>query len=230
MNIGGFQKLTLLDYPELVACIVFTAGCNFRCPYCHNGGLVIESESITLESEETIFNYLIKRRGILDGVVISGGEPLLQEDIEEFIKKIKVLGYKVKLDTNGTMPDKLEGLLRKGLVDYVAMDIKNSSKSYYKAIGHKYNSVVKSIKKSIDILKNSDIEYEFRTTVVKGIHSKEDIIEIAKWIKGDMKYYIQSYVKADSVIAPKGLEAFSNEELNCIIDEVKKYCPLGEIR
>ena len=135
MEIHGIQKMTLLDYPEKVACTIFTARCNFRCPFCHNASLVTHVDAAAAISEEEVFSFLAKRQGILDGVCITGGEPLLQPDIEEFIRKVKELGYQVKLDTNGSFPDRLEHLIDEGLVDYVAMDLKNCRERYGETVG-----------------------------------------------------------------------------------------------
>ena len=190
MIIDGFQKLTLLDFPETMACILFTKGCNLRCPFCHNGPLVLNNEKKGLITEEEIFEYLKKRKKILDGVVISGGEPLLQKDIKRFIVDIKKLGYKIKLDTNGTSPELLKELIDESLIDYVAMDIKNIFEKYPKITGCK-NVNVDNIMKSIEILKEEIIDYEFRTTVVKEFHNINDIKTILNYI-GDSKYFIQN--------------------------------------
>ena len=174
MKINGFQKLTLLDFPEKMACIVFTAGCNFRCPFCHNASLVTHIDDTLVYREEEIFEYLKKRKGLLEGVCISGGEPLLQPDMEEFIIKVKELGYLVKLDTNGSFPDKLISLVNKGLIDYVAMDIKNCKEKYPLTAGVS-NLNIEDIEKSVTFLLGGTVDYEFRTTVATGLHEIEDI-------------------------------------------------------
>jgi anaerobic ribonucleoside-triphosphate reductase activating protein len=199
MKIYGLQKLTLLDYPGKTACTIFTGGCNFRCPFCHNALLVTDIDSSDTYSEEEILNFLEKRKGLLDGVCITGGEPLLNADIAEFIAKIKDLGYKVKLDTNGTFPEKLKVLLEKHLVNYVAMDIKNSKEKYAKTAGIK-DINLSDIEKSINILKSSDIDYEFRTTVVKEFHTESDIEKIAEWIKGAKGYFLQNFEDSGNLI------------------------------
>lgn len=224
MIIDGFQKLTLLDYPSNISCIIFTRGCNLKCPFCHNSPLVLnKSKSLGEFSEEEIFEYLIKRKKVLDGVVISGGEPLLQKDIKEFITKIKNLGYKVKLDTNGTSPDKLKELIDNNLIDYVAMDIKNSFDKYPQTCGKKIN--IDLIKQSINILKNSNIDYEFRTTIVKEFHTLKDIEFILKLISGS-KYYIQNFEDGENVIN-SNLHSFTNDELheinNKLINKFSNY-------
>ena len=170
MTISGMEKLTLLDYPANTACLIFTQGCNFRCPFCHNKNLLMDTNGDGIIDENEVLDYLKKRKGLVDGICISGGEPLLQRDIESFIKKIKEIGVKVKLDTNGSNPQKIKKLIDMGLIDYVAMDIKNDFSNYDKTSGVD-NINIENIKKSIDILENSNIEYEFRTTVVKELHS-----------------------------------------------------------
>ena len=199
MYINGFQKLTILDFPGKVACILFTPGCNFRCPFCHNEALVTHIDKDTYIDEEEVFAYLKKRQGILEGVVITGGEPLLQDGIEEFIGKIKDLGYSVKLDTNGSFPDKLISLVEKGLVDYVAMDIKNSKAKYMTTIG--VNNVdMSAIEKSVEFLLQNKVDYEFRTTIVDGFHTTQDIQDIVVWIKGAHKYFLQNIVDSGDLI------------------------------
>lgn len=199
MKIYGLQKLTLLDYPKKTACTIFTGGCNFRCPFCHNALLVTDIDNSNTYTEEEILDFLAKRKGLLDGVCITGGEPLMQNDIAEFIKKIKELGYKVKLDTNGTFPEKLAELLKNRLVDYVAMDIKNSKEKYAETAGIK-NINLSDIEKSINLLKSSDIDYEFRTTVVKEFHTEADIEKIAEWIRGAKGYFLQNFEDSGNLI------------------------------
>lgn len=210
MQINGFQKLTLLDFPGKVACIVFTAGCNFRCPFCHNASLVTHIDNDLRIDEEEIFTYLQKRQGLLDGVCITGGEPLLQQGIEEFIKKIKALGYYVKLDTNGSYPEKLKKLIDNKLVDYVAMDIKNSKEKYMKTSGVE-NISLENIEKSISLLLENKVEYEFRTTVVNELHTVEDIENIANWIKGAPKYFLQNFTDSGDIIS---------QNMSCVTSEV----------
>lgn len=199
MKINGFQKMTVLDFPTKVACTIFTAGCNLRCPFCHNASLVTHIDNSVSFDENEILAYLKKRTGILDGVCITGGEPLLQPDIENFIAKIKELGYLVKLDTNGCYPDALKNLLDKKLVDYVAMDIKNSKDKYALTVGID-NFDISPIEKSIDILLNCDIDYEFRTTIVKQFHTADDIQDIGVWIKGAKNYFLQNFVDSGDLI------------------------------
>jgi pyruvate formate lyase activating enzyme len=225
--IKGFQKLTLLDYPGKTACTVFTGGCNYRCPFCHNAGLVTKLDTEII-SEGEVLSHLKKRQGILDGVAISGGEPLLQGDIEEFLQKIKELGYLIKLDTNGSFPDKLKSIIDKGLCDYVAMDIKNSKERYNETIGID-NFDIYLMEKSVEILRDSDVDFEFRTTVTKNFHTMEDIEKIGEWIKGTEKYYLQNFVDSGNLI-DSNVEGVSKEEMQLMLERIKKYVPTAEIR
>lgn len=230
MKIGGFQKLTLLDYPGQVACIVFTKGCNFRCPFCHNAGLVLPGEDDTNETEDSILSYLSKRRNVLDGVVFTGGEPLLQPDLEIFLRKVRALDYKIKLDTNGSFPKRLKTLLDFGLVDYVAMDIKQAPEKYETASGISGREVVPLVEQSLNALYDSGIPFELRTTVVKGIHTVEDLTMLAKWIACCVPYYLQSYVDSGHVISPTGLCSFSEKELEEMLSMVRTDCPSAALR
>ena len=225
MNIAGVQKVTLLDYPGKVACEIFTQGCNFECPFCQNSGLIPITNTGEF-SEEEIFEYLVLRKKILDGVVITGGEPTVQKDLKEFIKKIKDLGLLVKLDTNGGNPKVLQELIDEKLVDYVAMDIKNIFNKYNITAGKKIN--LDNIKKSIEILKASKIDYEFRTTIIKEMHSLDDIVSICKLV-GDAKYYLQNFEDSENVI-DHSLHGFSREELLFIDKYLKDVFPNVEIR
>ena len=228
MYINGFQKLTILDYPGKVACIIFTPGCNFRCPFCHNAALVTHIDKDTYINEEEVLSYLRKRQGILDGVVITGGEPLLQDGIEEFIGKIKDLGYAIKLDTNGSFPEKLISLVEKGLVDYVAMDIKNSKAKYMVTIGVN-NIDMASIEKSVDFLLQNKVDYEFRTTIVDGFHTVDDIQDIVAWIKGAHKYFLQNFVDSGDLIEV-GLSPVSVDMLKEMKKKATEFVPCVEIR
>lgn len=225
MNIAGVQKVTLLDYPGKVACEIFTQGCNFECPFCQNSSLIPITNTGEF-SEEEIFEYLNLRKNILDGVVITGGEPTVQKDLKGFIKKIKDLGLLVKLDTNGGNPKVLQELIDEDLVDYVAMDIKNIFNKYNITAGKKIN--LDNIKKSIEILKASKIDYEFRTTIIKEMHSLDDIISICKLV-GDAKYYLQNFEDSENVL-DHSLHGFSREELLFIDKYLKDLFPNVEIR
>ena len=227
MNIKGLQKTTLLDFPEKLACTVFTGGCNFRCPFCHNASLVLTPSKVESISEEDFFSYISKRKGMLDGVCITGGEPLLSPDIEEFIKKIRSCGLLVKLDTNGSFPDKLEHLLNEGLLDYIAMDIKNSKQKYAMTAG--LDSFPSKIEKSIDIIIKKAPDYEFRTTVVRELHNTQDIVDIASRIKNAKKYFLQSYVDSGDTII-EGFSAYSATEMLKILENTKKILPATVLR
>jgi pyruvate formate lyase activating enzyme len=192
MILGGYQKLTLIDYPGKIATTVFTVGCSFRCPFCHNPELVDNRQfAVYSDMGKEFFEFLKKRKDKLEGVCITGGEPTIQKDIIDFIQKIKKMGFLVKLDTNGTRPDVLKKVIDLRLVDFIAMDIKNQPKKYDKTTGVKGD--IKRIKLSVDLIMRSKIPYEFRTTVVPGLHNEKDFEEIAKWIKGARAYYLQEY-------------------------------------
>lgn len=227
MKIHGLQKLTLLDYPQKTACTVFLGGCNFRCPFCHNRELVLGDFPQEL-SEEEIIAFLKKRIGILEGVCITGGEPLLNEDIAEFIKKIRDIGYLVKLDTNGSNPELLKKLVNSGLINYVAMDIKNSKKMYPETVGIN-NFDLSGVEESVEFLKSAGIEYEFRTTIVSEYHSKESITELAEWISGAKKYFLQNFIDSGNLIKP-GLSPVSKDELKGFLNICKKYVEHADIR
>ncbi|MEE1315196.1 MAG: anaerobic ribonucleoside-triphosphate reductase activating protein [Faecalimonas sp.] len=228
MQIQGLQKLTLLDFPEKVACTVFTAGCNFRCPFCHNASLVTHVPQEAEMTEEAFFSFLKKRQGILDGVCITGGEPLLQKDIENFIRKIKELGYAVKLDTNGSFPDKLKFLVQEQLVDYVAMDIKNSLQAYAATAGTDAR-YLDAIQESVVFLQESHVPYEFRTTVTKNFHTKEEFARIGEWIAGCEKYFLQAFVNSGDLIDSQ-ITGYDEEEMNEFLDVVKAYVPNAKLR
>lgn len=228
MKICGIQKLSLLDFPNLLAATVFTGGCNLRCPFCHNANLVLTGAPEEIMSTNELLAFLEKRKGRLDGVCISGGEPTLHHDLKEFIQDIRALGYKIKLDTNGTAPDKLEELINEGLLDYVAMDIKNSPQKYPLTCGIE-NMDITNIKKSVSILLGSGIEYEFRTTVVKELHTVEDIQDIGAWIKGANRYYLQTFVDSGGLIA-ENLHPVAPEVMGKMRDIVAKYVENAEIR
>lgn len=227
MNIQFYQKLTLLDYPSKTACTVFTYGCNLRCPFCHNASLVTRPAEEKVDEEE-FMKFLDKRKNLLDGVCITGGEPLLQPDIERFISDIKAKGFLVKLDTNGFFPDKLKSVLDAGLVDYVAMDIKNSPEKYALTCGIEKVDMEK-IFKSVDILKNSGVDFEFRTTAVKGFHEISDFESIGKWLSGKSKYYIQCFKDSGDTIE-KNLSAFSENELETLKNAALPYLPSTKLR
>lgn len=228
MNIQGLQKVTLLDFPGRVACTVFLAGCNFRCPFCHNASLVTHVDQDRDIPEEEILSFLKKRRGVLDGVCITGGEPLLAPGLDSFIRKIKDLGYEVKLDTNGSNVERLKTLAGSGMLDYIAMDIKNAPGKYGITIGiDGYD--MSNIFKSVDYLMSGPVPFEFRTTVVREFHKREDFEEIGRWLKGAPAYYLQGFVDSGDVIRP-GLRAYTKEIMEQALGIVKKYIPAAELR
>lgn len=228
MNIQGLQKLTLLDYPEKVACTIFTAGCNFRCPFCHNASLVTHIDAGNNIPEAEVLAFLKKRQGILDGVCITGGEPLLQVDIISFIEKVKSLGYSVKLDTNGSNIKRLHQLVDMKLVDYVAMDIKNAPDKYGETIGiQDYN--LENILQSVDYLMSDVVPYEFRTTVVREFHKREDFAAIGRWLRGADRYYLQGFVDSGDLIQ-QGLRGYNKEIMEQALAIVKRNIPNAELR
>ena len=228
MRIAGIQKLSMVDYPGKMACTVFLSGCNFRCPYCHNSSLVIPEPEQSYMTEEEVLKFLKKRQGLLDGVCITGGEPLLQGDaIIPFIREIKNLGYAVKLDTNGTNPLLLKELCESGLVDYVAMDIKNSRENYHVAIGREKTDcgkLLENVQESVNYLMNSKMNYEFRTTLVKGIHTSQDIEDIVVWIGKARIWYLQNFKDSGAILSPNSckMEPFSENELNFFANTAKE--------
>ena len=228
MKIHGFNKTTLLDYPEHVAATVFTGGCNFRCPFCHNASLVLYSEECSVIAEEEVLGHLKKRRGILEGVCITGGEPTLQKDLKEFICKVKDMGFLIKLDTNGYRPEILRQLLAEGLLDYVAMDVKASLRNYAKAVGCAQPELDR-IEESIAVLKNCGIPYEFRTTVVKGIHTVEEFEEIGRLLEGCRAYYLQAYRDNENVIS-QGYAAYPAQTMRDMAEMARKYIDKVELR
>ena len=231
IGIGGLQKTTLVDYPGQVAATVFLTGCNFRCPFCYSSELVLP-EKIKKQpkiSEKELFDFLGGRRGLLEGIVICGGEPTCNEDLPEFIKKIKEMGFLVKLDTNGSNPRMLKNLVDERLVDYVAMDIKAPKRKYQEVAGVKIN--IKDIEESIRILKEGTVDYEFRTTVVPTLHSREDIIEIAKWIGSAKRFFLQNF-RPEKTINPRfeKVKPYSKEFLEELRKEISSSFETCQIR
>ncbi len=234
MRIHGLNKLTLLDYPGHMACLIFTGACNYRCPFCHNASLVLNPNSQPAISEEEIFAFLQSRKGILEGVCISGGEPTLQADLPEFIRKIRAMGFHVKLDTNGSRPGILKALLDEGLLDYVSMDIKNAPKKYLSTIGFSgfNNLITDSVRQSVEFLMQSSIPYEFRTTVVKELHSEEDLLTIGKWLNGARAYYLQSFRDSETLVGASlgQFHAYEPEQMRAFRDMLKPYFETVEVR
>ncbi len=226
MNICGFQKLTLLDFPGHTACTLFTFGCNMRCPFCHNSSLVT-GKCEESHSEEEVLSFLEKRQGLLDGVAVTGGEPLLQKDIDLFLEKVKALGYSVKLDTNGSFPERLASLIEKGLIDYIAMDIKNIPEKYSLTSGTQIDT--DKIKRSVEIIKSSGIEHEFRTTVTAQHHTPDDIINIARWLGKNEKYYLQQFRDSGEILC-EGISAHDEKTLRETAAQAGKFVLLCETR
>lgn len=228
MQIHGLNKTTLLDYPEHVAATVFTGGCNFCCPFCHNADLVLHPGEVPTLSEEEVLTFLQKRKNVLTGVCITGGEPTLQPDLPDFIRKLKELGYLVKLDTNGYRPEVLKSLLKEKLLDYVAMDIKNAKHKYDKAVG-KDKMDIECIEESVEFLKSGNIPYEFRTTVVKELHTEADFEAIGEWLSGAKAYFLQGYRDNENVIQ-KGFTTYTKGEMEAFVEILKKYINRVELR
>ncbi|MCR5060822.1 MAG: anaerobic ribonucleoside-triphosphate reductase activating protein [Saccharofermentans sp.] len=231
MIIAGLQRLTLLDFPEHVACTVFTWGCNFRCPFCHNSALVLPDKikGEDMMDTEEFFAFLDKRRGRLDGVAITGGEPLIQQDIKEFMRRIRSMGFLVKLDTNGSFPDRLREILDEGLADYVAMDIKSDPDGYSTAIGVA-DAPTDKILQSIRILKESGIPFEFRTTVIDELHDENTFEGIGKLIEGADRYYLQMFEDSGELIEEGRFHAPSEEKMQRLLAVARKWIPNAQIR
>lgn len=228
MHITGLQKLTLLDFPERIACTVFISGCNLRCPFCHNASLVVTNSQEYHISEDELIAFLQSRRGLLDGVCITGGEPTIYGDeLRALIQKIRGLGFAVKLDTNGTNPSLLTELINEGMLDYVAMDIKNSPENYTKTCGG--IDVLAKAQESVKILMNSDVEFEFRTTVCHPLHTTEDICQIGAWLKGTQKYFIQQFVDSGNLIG-SGMTPLSESEMEEMRQAVLPWIPKAQVR
>lgn len=228
MKLYGLQKLTLLDFPERVACTVFLGGCNLRCPFCHNSVLVFPEPEDETVSEDEFFRFLDKRAGVLDGVAVTGGEPLLTPDVLPFLERIKEKGYAVKLDTNGSFPKRLREAVESGLVDYVAMDIKNSPEKYAATCGLPMFDLSK-VQESVRFLMNGKIPYEFRTTVVDEFHEAADMEAIGRWIAGARAYYLQNFVDSGACIR-EGLHAKTPDELHLFRSLLTKYVPNTQVR
>ena len=234
MQIGGFQKLTLLDYPGKVACIVFTKGCSFRCPFCYNADLVLPDGHTDPCTEADVLRYLTQRRHLLEGVVVTGGEPLLQPDLPAFLEEVRALGLSIKLDTNGSFPKRLQALLEQQLISYVAMDIKHAPDGYGAATGLPNNAAVSLVEESLQTLQASGVPFELRTTVVQGIHTQESLRDLAQWLQEKLRkpvpWYLQSYQDEGRIIAPGGLSAFSPTELQQILAKVQRFWPDAALR
>ena len=226
MDISGIQKMTLLDYPGKCACTVFLAGCNLRCPFCHNASLVLGCPEPAMTGE-AFFAFLKKRKGLLDGVCITGGEPTLRKDLEDFIRDIRALGYLVKLDTNGSSPGMLRRLLEENLLDYVAMDIKNCPDRYGDTCGGV--RILKQVEESLSLLRNSNVEYELRTTLCRPFHDEQALEAIGRWLSGEKNYYLQAFVDSGDLVGT-GIRGFTKEEMEELRNAVLPYIPTTRIR
>lgn len=241
MKIAGLQKLTLLDYPGKTAATVFTAGCNFRCPFCHNAELVLGSAVEPVDdiphpiaappiASEEFFAFLDKRQGLLDGICITGGEPLMQPGLDVFCAEVKQRGFAVKLDTNGSFPERLRDLVEQGLIDYVAVDIKNSRDRYAKTIGVPGFDTT-PIEETVALLLRGTVPYEFRTTVVREFHDAASLTALAHWIEGAHAWYLQSFVDSDTVLAGEGnLHGYSADEMRALLPILRAIVPSVEVR
>lgn len=228
MRINGLQKLTLLDFPGKTACTVFTAGCNLRCPFCHNAALVTHVDPDAYMEEDEFFAFLKKRKGLLDGVAITGGEPTLEPDLLDFMRRVRDQGFGVKLDTNGTRPDVLRRVLDEGLADLVAMDIKNSPQKYALTAGVG-NFPMERVNESISLLMSGSTPFEFRTTVVDGLHDPEDLAAIGRWIAGEEPYFLQNFKDSGDLIDPS-MRGKTPEQMAECLAAVKPYLPNAELR
>ena len=229
MNIRGLQKLTLLDFPGHIACTIFTGGCNFRCPFCHNGGLVLSPEEVPEIPEDELLNFLKSRIGRLEGVAITGGEPTIQADLPEFLRKVKALGFAVKLDSNGQNPTMLRRIIEDGNVDYIAMDIKNSKSRYGETIGiPNFNTA--NIEESVQLIMKSGLPYEFRTTLSKELHDENAIREIGEWLRGCRAYFLQSYRDSEEILTPNIFHAPDKDTLAHYQEILKPYIDNVTIR
>ncbi|MBQ4515781.1 MAG: anaerobic ribonucleoside-triphosphate reductase activating protein [Clostridia bacterium] len=228
LNILGLQKLTLLDFPGNMACTVFLGGCNFRCPFCHNRALVVNPDFSAAMDKNEFYSFLEKRQGVLDGVCITGGEPLLSSGIFDFAKEIKEMGFKIKLDTNGSFPDRMTKLIEDKLIDYVAMDIKNSPARYRETVGVESFDIA-PVKESVNILLSDVIPYEFRTTLVREFHTPQDMVDIGEWISGAKQYFLQSFVDSGCLIG-ENLNSLSGDEIRAFADILKPFVPSVTLR
>ncbi len=233
MKIRGFQTLTLLDYPGRIAATVFTEGCNFRCPFCHNASLIDMGAEEECIAGIEVLSHLEKRKGKLTGLCITGGEPTMQSDLPAFIRSVKALGYAVKLDTNGALPDALSALLDEKLLDYVAMDIKNCREKYAVTAGfteaRANEKLLANVEKSIALIKNAGIPFEFRTTVVKELHTPEDMKRLGEWLAGEQMYFLQAFVDSGDILSP-GLAACTKDEMEAMCLILKHFVPKAALR
>lgn len=227
MIIGGITNLTLLDFPEKVACTIFTVGCNFRCPFCHNNTLVCGNDGKQISISEAL-KFLKKRKNVLEGICLTGGEPLIQVGVEDFLRQVKDLGYLVKLDTNGAYPERLRSLVEQGLVDYVAMDVKNSIDLYAQTAVCKQTDI-EAVKRSVEYLKSGVVDYEFRTTVTGNLHTEQSIEDMAKWLVGAKRLYLQKFVNSGDLIDMNTIGC-DDDTMRRYLETVQKYVSNAELR
>ena len=225
----GLQKLTLLDFPGQVACTLFTNGCNMRCPFCHNASLVIRANEQIAYSNEEILAFLKKRVGVLDGVAITGGEPTLVQGLADFMAQIRELGYKIKLDTNGTRPSTLIKIIEDGLADYIAMDIKNCKEKYGVTVGFDEAYDIAPIEESIKYLMQGHVDFEFRTTVSKTFHTENDIVKIGEWMQGDEKFFLQQFKDSGDTVGGY-VEGYGEDEMRKLLDLFRQFVPNAQLR
>lgn len=226
--VNGLARLTLLDYPGKTAATVFLAGCNMRCPFCHNAPLVTDVSRAETIGEEELRAFLSKRRGLLDGIAVTGGEPTLRRELGELLGIIKEYGYAVKLDTNGTAPEMLDKLIQGGLVDYVAMDIKNSPARYAETVGVPSFDMA-PIFESVELLREGRVDHEFRTTVVSGLHDEASMEDIGRWLGGESRYFLQNFVDSGALICPD-CRGVDKQTMQVFLNIVRKYIPSAELR
>ena len=221
MYLCGLQKLAMVDYPGKLAATVFTGGCNLRCPFCHNALLVTRLDETPELMEEAVLSFLSSRKKLLDGVVLSGGEPLLQPDAADFLRKVHQMGFSVKLDTNGFFPDRLSAILEEGLVDYVAMDIKNSPEKYPLTCGVPHLDIA-PVQESIRLLRQGGVDFEFRTTLVRELHTREDLLAIGHWLEGSPRYFLQAFVDSGNLVG-SGYSAFTPQEMRDFLPVLRPF-------
>lgn len=228
ITVNGLAKLTLLDFPGKTAATIFLAGCNMRCPFCHNSPLVVDMAGAEQIDERELRAFFAKRQGLLDGIAVTGGEPTLRHDLGELLKLIKEYGYATKLDTNGTNPEMLDKLIAQGLVDYVAMDIKNSPERYAETVGVK-NFDMTPIFDSVKILREGRVDHEFRTTVVNGLHDEKSMRGIGEWLTGESRYFLQNFVDSGALLVP-GTQGVDRDTMRTYLEVIKEYIPTAQLR
>ncbi|MCD7746733.1 MAG: anaerobic ribonucleoside-triphosphate reductase activating protein [Firmicutes bacterium] len=228
MNINGIQKLTLLDYPGHLSCTIFSAGCNMRCPFCHNAPLVTSENVPAAMTEDELFAFLSRRRGILDGVVFTGGEPLLQQGIADIMRRVHDMGFLVKLDTNGSFPERLSALYDMGLVDYTAMDIKNSPEKYTLTAGAPVN--LEKIRCSVDLIMSRSPDYEFRTTAVRELHTPDDFDKIGRFMRGAKQYFVQQFTDSGNLVGDERFTSPTRAEMQAYLDAAAPYVVSASLR